>query len=96
MKQLNVSRLRIAATALGVMERCLDLSVEYAKQRVTFGKPIGERQAFQRYLAEMAQDIYALQCAIADAAKKADDGKEPFRKEVRGSGERRAALGRQK
>jgi alkylation response protein AidB-like acyl-CoA dehydrogenase len=76
--QLNVSRLRIAATALGVMERCLDLAVEYAKQRVTFGKPIAERQAIQRYLAEMAQDVYALQCAIADASKKADEGKDYF------------------
>jgi alkylation response protein AidB-like acyl-CoA dehydrogenase len=73
---LNVSRLRIAANALGIMERCLDLSVEYAKQRVTFGKSIAERQAVQRYLAEMAQDIYALQCAIADASKKADEGKD--------------------
>jgi alkylation response protein AidB-like acyl-CoA dehydrogenase len=70
------SRLRIAAIALGVMERCLDLSVEYAKQRVTFGKPIAERQAVQRYLAEMAQDIYALQCAIDYAVTKADEGKD--------------------
>ena len=78
LNQLNVSRLRIAATALGVMQRCLDLSVEYAKQRVTFGKPIGERQAIQRYLAEMAQDIYALQCAIEHASKKADAGEDYF------------------
>lgn len=78
LKQLNVSRLRIASTALGIMERCLDLSVEYAKQRITFGKPIAERQAVQRYLAEMVQDIYALQCAIADAVKKADEKKDYF------------------
>lgn len=67
---LNVSRVRIAANALGTMERCLDLAVEYAKKRVTFGKPIVERQAVQRYLAEMAVDIYAVQSVLADAAKK--------------------------
>lgn len=73
---LNVSRVHIAANALGTMERCLDLAVEYSKKRVTFGRPIAERQAVQRYLAEMAVDIYALQCVIADAARKIDEGKD--------------------
>lgn len=66
---LNVSRVRIAATALGTMERCLDLAVDYARKRETFGKPIAERQAVQRYLTEMATDIYALQMVLADAAE---------------------------
>lgn len=70
--QLNVSRVRIAANALGTMERCLDLAIEFAKLRVTFGKPIADRQAIQRYLAEMGQDIYALQCVIEDASRKID------------------------
>ncbi len=72
---LNVSRVRIAANALGTMERCLDLAVEFAKQRVTFGKAIAERQAVQRYLAEMSMDIYAVQCVMADTARKIDEGK---------------------
>ncbi|MBU2546886.1 MAG: acyl-CoA/acyl-ACP dehydrogenase [Proteobacteria bacterium] len=71
---LNVSRVRIAANALGTMERCLDLAVEYAGKRLTFGKPIAERQAVQRYLSEMALDIYALQCALSDTARKIDRG----------------------
>jgi alkylation response protein AidB-like acyl-CoA dehydrogenase len=73
---LNVSRINIAATALGTMERCLDLCLEYVKKRVTFGKPIAERQAVQRYLVEMAMDIYALDNVIKDAAKKVDEGKD--------------------
>ncbi|UCG81238.1 MAG: acyl-CoA/acyl-ACP dehydrogenase [Desulfobacterales bacterium] len=76
LSMLSNSRLRVAATALGVMERCLDLAIEYAKQRVTFGKPIAERQAIQRYLAEIAQDIFALQCAIDRTAKLADEDKD--------------------
>ena len=75
---LNISRVRIAANALGTMERCLDLAVEFAKQRVTFGKAIGERQAVQRYLAEMAMDIYALQCIMGDTARKIDEGKDIY------------------
>lgn len=71
---LEVSRLFIAATSLGTAERALELSLEFAKKRVTFGRPIADRQAVQRYLAEMATGIYALRGMIADAAAKADRG----------------------
>jgi len=46
-------RASIAATALGIIERCLELSVAYAKTRVQFGKPIGEFQLIQDKLARM-------------------------------------------
>ncbi len=75
---LNVSRIRIGANALGSMERSLDLAVEFAKQRVTFGKPIAERQGVQRYIAEMAMDIYALQCVLEDCGRKVDEGRDVF------------------
>lgn len=75
---LNVSRVRIAANALGTMERCLDLAVEFAKKRITFGKPIAERQAVQGYLSDMAMNIYALQGIIADAAEKIDAEKDIY------------------
>ena len=39
--------------ALGIVERCLQLSVKYAKERVQFGKPIGEFQLIQLKLAKM-------------------------------------------
>jgi alkylation response protein AidB-like acyl-CoA dehydrogenase len=73
-QHLEISRLFIAATALGTSERSLDLSLDYARERVTFGKPIGERQAVQRYLAEMAMDVYAMRQMIADAGRRWDDG----------------------
>jgi alkylation response protein AidB-like acyl-CoA dehydrogenase len=72
---LEISRVFIAATSLGTAERAFELSLQFAKQRVTFGKPIAERQAVQRYLAEMATDIYALRQMIQDAAAKWDSGK---------------------
>ena len=71
---LEVSRLFIAATSLGTSERCLELALQQAKRRVTFGKPIAERQAVQGYLADMAMDIYALRTMIYDAARKYDEG----------------------
>jgi acyl-CoA dehydrogenase len=43
----------VAAMALGIIEECLQLSVQYAKDRVQFGKPIGEFQLIQEKLARM-------------------------------------------
>ncbi len=75
---LNISRVRIAANALGTMERCLDLAVEFAKKRMTFGKPISERQAIQGYLSDMAMAVYALQGIIDDAGRKIDANKDIY------------------
>lgn len=71
---LEISRLFIAATSLGTAERALELSLEFARTRVTFGKSLSQRQAIQRYLAEMATDVYALRNMIADACEKSDRG----------------------
>jgi alkylation response protein AidB-like acyl-CoA dehydrogenase len=71
---LEISRVFIAVAALGTAERALELSVDWAKQRVTFGKPIASRQAVQGYLAEMATDIYALRHIVLDALHKYDAG----------------------
>ena len=43
----------VAAMALGIIEECLQLSVQYAKDRVQFGRPIGEFQLIQEKLARM-------------------------------------------
>ena len=43
----------VAAMALGIIEECLKLSVQYAKDRVQFGKPIGEFQLIQEKLARI-------------------------------------------
>lgn len=74
-RALEVSRVFIAASSLGTAQRCLELAIEHAQNRVTFGKPIAERQAVQRYLAEMAIDVYALRAVLADAAAKWDAGR---------------------
>ena len=48
------------ARAIGVIERCLELGVAYAKQRVTFGQPLAERQAVQWMLADAFTDLHQL------------------------------------
>lgn len=70
---LRTSRIYIAANALGISERCFEAALDWTKKRVTFGKPIAERQAVQEYLAEMARDVYVLQLAVSDAIRKVDE-----------------------
>ena len=48
-----IERSGVAAMALGIVERCMELSVKYAKERVQFGRPIGEFQLIQLKLAKM-------------------------------------------
>ncbi len=49
----SMERTGVAAMALGIVERCLELSIEYAKDRVQFGRPIGEFQLIQLKIAKM-------------------------------------------
>jgi len=81
MKVLEDGRIGQAARALGATRRLLDLSANWAKQRVQFGKPIAERQAIQWMLADMARDIYAAECMVYDAARR-KDAKERLPKEA--------------
>ena len=46
-------RASVAAMALGIIEQCVDVAVDYAKTRVQFGRPIGEFQLIQNKLAMM-------------------------------------------
>ncbi len=49
----TMERTGVAAMALGIVERCLELCLDYARERVQFGKPIGEYQLIQLKLARM-------------------------------------------
>lgn len=49
----TVERTGVAAMALGIIERCLELSIDYAKNRVQFGQPIGSHQLIQEKIAKM-------------------------------------------
>jgi alkylation response protein AidB-like acyl-CoA dehydrogenase len=69
-------RLMRGPYALGKMQRALDMSVEWAKQRKTFGKPISERQAIQWKLVDMYVDIQALRSMTYEMAARADSGED--------------------
>ena len=69
MHSLSVSRAHIAASNLGMAQRMLELSLAYAHDRVTFGKPIGTRQAIRVKIADMSMMVHALRCMVYDFAK---------------------------
>src|SRR3954468_3065196 len=65
---LEIGRINIAARACGVARAAFDAALAYAQQRVTFGKPIGEHQAIQLKLADMATRLEAARLLTRDAA----------------------------
>jgi len=73
---LNVGRIRHGARSVGVIERCLELGTRYAKQRVTFGQPLAERQAVQWMLADSFMELHQLRLMVYDAAWKYDQGRD--------------------
>jgi alkylation response protein AidB-like acyl-CoA dehydrogenase len=73
--ELEASRVFVAASSLGTAERALELSLDYANKRVTFGKPIAQRESIRALLADMAMDIYGLRLMLEDVARKIDEGK---------------------
>ncbi|MDV2685587.1 acyl-CoA dehydrogenase family protein [Alkalihalophilus lindianensis] len=76
LKRITTNRASHASAFIGVAQRLLDLSVEQAKSRVQFGRPIGDFQAIQHMLAEMATEIYAARCMVYDVVDKIDQGEE--------------------
>ena len=75
-QSLGRARIRQGARAIGVTERCLELASGYAQQRVTFGKPISERQAIQWMLVDTYVDLHMARLMVYHAAAKADRGED--------------------
>ena len=74
METFNQTRPDIGAIAVGLMRRCLDESVAYAKERKTFGTAIANHQLVQAMLAEMAIRIHATRLLVHKAAWALDKG----------------------
>ncbi|MBI4734956.1 MAG: acyl-CoA dehydrogenase [candidate division NC10 bacterium] len=71
---LDGGRIGIAAQAVGIARAALEASLDYAKQRVQFGKPIAANQAIQFMLADMAMEIDAARLLTLNAALLKDQG----------------------
>ncbi|HKQ64164.1 MAG TPA: acyl-CoA dehydrogenase family protein [Methylomirabilota bacterium] len=65
---LEIARLGVAATGVGLAQAAFEAALRYAQQRTTFGKPIAQHQAVQLALAGMATKITAARLLVYDAA----------------------------
>ncbi|MGX7680893.1 acyl-CoA dehydrogenase family protein [Jatrophihabitans sp. DSM 45814] len=79
---LDDGRIAISALAVGLAQACLEQSVAYAKERVTFGKPIGGRQAIAFAISDLAVAVEAARVltykasAMKDASRPAAEVKQ--------------------
>src|SRR5205823_9086463 len=71
---LNEGRIGIGAQMLGVARGAWEHAVKYANERKQFGKPIGEFQAIQFQIAQMATEIEAARMMVYNAARMKDAG----------------------
>jgi acyl-CoA dehydrogenase len=80
MQSLDNGRLSVAAASAGYARRILDTAMRYASERKAFGEPIANFQLIQQMLAESDIEIYAAECMISDACRRADAGEQVLRK----------------
>jgi short-chain 2-methylacyl-CoA dehydrogenase len=72
---LDDGRVAIAALAVGCVQACLDMSVEYAGQRTTFGRPIGAKQGVAFQVADLEVMLEASRMLTYKAAAMKDAGR---------------------
>ncbi len=74
--RLSTRRLEMASTCTGIAQRALDMMIDYARQRSTFGVKLADRQTIQWWVADAATKIHACRMMTYDAAWKADQGRD--------------------
>lgn len=76
LRGVNIGRLGLSATCIGLARWALNQAVNYAKMRKTFGRIIGEHQAVQILIADSATEIYAAETMLVDCAMKLERGEQ--------------------
>ncbi len=71
---VNENRIRQAASGTGAARYCIEQSVAYARERVTFGQPLAQRQAVQFPLVELHADCELIRTYLLDTADRHDAG----------------------
>lgn len=71
--RLGTRRIEMASWSIGMAQRALDMMVEYAPQRKTFGTPLSERGVIQGWVADAATRIHAARLMTYDCAWKLDE-----------------------
>lgn len=78
-QRLGVRRLEIASRCLGLATRCLQMMIEQANTRKTFGAPLADRQAVQWWIADSYQELEMVRLLVYQMAWKMDQGRTDVR-----------------
>ena len=76
---LQIERTVSSAVNCGAAQDCVDVALEYAKERVQFGRPIGTNQAIAHMLADMQTEVEAARSLMWRAAWIVDSGRDALR-----------------
>ena len=74
--RLSTRRAQMACWCIGIAQRAVDMICAHARQRVTFGAPLADRQTIQWWVADAAMQIHACRLMVYDAACKIDRGRD--------------------
>lgn len=74
--RLGTRRIEMASWAIGMASRALEMMIDYAPQRTTFGKPLAARQTVQNWVSDAATKIHAMRLMTYDCAWKIDEGRD--------------------
>jgi acyl-CoA dehydrogenase len=75
-KWLGIGRVKQGARAIGATRRCIELAATYAKQRVTFGRPLADRQSVQWGLVDSYLALEAAELMVFRTAVRFDEGRD--------------------
>jgi acyl-CoA dehydrogenase len=76
MGSLTSGRLGVACSCIGAADRMLEMAVEHAKQRQTFGKPLADRQAIQWMLADSAMELKLARALVYETLRRSEAGED--------------------
>lgn len=80
--RLGIRRIEIAARCIGLAERCLEMMIEQANVRETFGKKLKERQTVQNWITDTYAEIKMTRLLVYETASKIDAGIKDVRMEA--------------
>jgi isovaleryl-CoA dehydrogenase len=69
MRNLEIERITLAAMSLGIADRCLEIMVNYARERTAFGRPLAEFGQIQRYVGESFARTEAARALVYNVAR---------------------------
>ncbi len=81
-RRLGVRRMEIAARCLGLASRCIEMMIEQANGRSTFGRPLADRQTIQWWIADSYQELEMVRLLTYRLASRVDRGDPDLRTEA--------------